>query len=77
MILSAIWLPATLLAALFQGCRTAVQQRLRATLTVNGAGLVRDLYGAPVSAALLGGWLLVTNAETPATRQPKSTPALP
>ena len=66
MILSAIWLPATLLAALFQAWRTALQQRLRATLTVNCAGLVRYLYGAPVSAALLGGWLLVTDAEIPA-----------
>ncbi len=65
MILSAIWLPATLLAALFQAWRTALQQRLRATLTVNGAGLVRYLYGAPVSAVLLAGYLLATGAEVP------------
>lgn len=65
MILSVIWLPATLLAALFQTWRTALQQQLRGTLTVNGAGLVRYLYGAPVSAALLAGYLLVTGTDVP------------
>lgn len=65
MILSTIWLPATLLAALFQAWRTALQQRLRGTLTVNGAGLVRYLYGAPISAILLAGYLLATGAELP------------
>ncbi len=49
-----IWLPATLLAALFQAWRTAVQQRVRAELSVNAAGLVRYLYGLPVGMALLG-----------------------
>jgi drug/metabolite transporter (DMT)-like permease len=54
-----IWLPATLLAALFQAWRTAVQQRVRAELSVNAAGLVRYLYGLPVGCLLLGlyaGW---------------------
>ncbi len=66
MILSAIWVPATLLAALFQAWRTALQQRLRTTLSVNGAGLVRYLYGAPVSVALMAGYQLLTGAEVPA-----------
>ena len=48
-----IWLPATLLAALFQAWRTAVQQRVRAELSVNAAGLVRYLYGLPVGIVLL------------------------
>jgi drug/metabolite transporter (DMT)-like permease len=48
-----IWLPATLLAALFQAWRTAVQQRVRAELSVNAAGLVRYLYGLPVGLCLL------------------------
>jgi drug/metabolite transporter (DMT)-like permease len=48
-----IWLPFTLLAALFQSWRTAVQQRVRAELSVNAAGLVRYLYGLPVGIALL------------------------
>jgi drug/metabolite transporter (DMT)-like permease len=54
-----IWLPATLLAGLFQAWRTAVQQRVRADLSVNAAGLVRYLYGFPVAAVLLAlymGW---------------------
>ncbi len=49
-----IWLPATLLAGLFQAWRTAVQQRVRAQLSVNAAGLVRYLYGFPVACVLLG-----------------------
>lgn len=48
-----IWLPATLLAGLFQSWRTAVQQRVRAELSINAAGLVRYLYGLPVSLGLL------------------------
>ena len=50
---------AALLAGLFQAWRTAIQQRLRAELTVSGAGLVRYAYGAPVGlvlAALYLGW---------------------
>jgi drug/metabolite transporter (DMT)-like permease len=53
MITSIIWLPASLLAGLFQAWRTAVQQRLRADLTVSGASLVRYLYGLPVAVVLL------------------------
>jgi drug/metabolite transporter (DMT)-like permease len=51
------WLPATLLAALFQAWRTAVQQRVRAELSVNAAGLVRYLYGLPVGLALLAAYM--------------------
>jgi drug/metabolite transporter (DMT)-like permease len=57
MILSAVWLPAALLAGLFQAWRTALQQRLRAQLTVNGAGLVRYAYGAPVALLLAVSYL--------------------
>ncbi len=49
-----IWLPAALFAGLFQAWRTAVQQRVRANLSVNAAGLVRYLYGLPVACVLLG-----------------------
>ncbi len=52
-----IWLPATLIASLFQAWRTAVQQRVRATLSVNAAGLVRYLYGLPVGCLLLAAYL--------------------
>jgi drug/metabolite transporter (DMT)-like permease len=52
------WLPFTLLAALFQAWRTAVQQRVRSELSVNAAGLVRYLYGLPVGCLLLAGYLV-------------------
>ena len=51
--MTTIWLPAALLGGLFQAWRTALQQRLRAELTVSGAGLVRYAFGAPVALALL------------------------
>jgi drug/metabolite transporter (DMT)-like permease len=60
-----IWLPATLLAAIFQAWRTAVQQRVRAELSVNAAGLVRYLYGLPVGIALLLGYLAWRGAALP------------
>ncbi|MEN9393311.1 MAG: hypothetical protein RLZZ104_1654 [Pseudomonadota bacterium] len=65
-----IWLPATLLAALFQAWRTAVQQRVRAELSVNAAGLVRYLYGLPVGLVLLGLYLVWRNPEMPAIHPP-------
>jgi drug/metabolite transporter (DMT)-like permease len=60
-----IWLPFTLLAALFQAWRTAVQQRVRAELSVNAAGLVRYLYGLPVGIALLLGYVGWTSSALP------------
>lgn len=60
-----IWLPATLLAGLFQAWRTAVQQRVRAELSVNAAGLVRYLYGFPVGCALLAAYLSVAGVSVP------------
>ena len=65
-----IWLPATLLAALFQAWRTAVQQRVRADLSVNAAGLVRYLYGLPVGLVLLGAYHTWRSAELPAIHAP-------
>lgn len=63
-----IWLPATLFAALFQAWRTAVQQRVRSTLSLNAAGLVRYLYGLPVAIVLLGLYCGATGAGVPAPR---------
>lgn len=52
-----MWIPVTIAAAGFQTARTAVQHRLRALLSVSGAGFVRYLYGAPLSAlAVLLAW---------------------
>ena len=62
-----IWLPATLLAGLFQAWRTAVQQRLRAELSVNAAGLVRYLYGLPVACALLALYITICGQSLPDT----------
>jgi len=58
MILSPLWLPVTLAAALFQCWRTAMQQKLRGQLSVNAAAVVRYLYGVPAGALLLGLYML-------------------
>lgn len=47
------WVIVTVAAALLQASRTALQQRLRGLLSVQGAGFVRYAYGAPVSLAAL------------------------
>lgn len=55
-----LWIPVTVLAALFQCWRTAMQQKLRHLLSVNGAGFVRYLYGAPTALLLLLAALVAT-----------------
>lgn len=61
-----MWIPVTLVAAAFQTARTAMQHRLRALLSVSGAGFVRYVYGAPLSlAAVLAAWL--AGADLPGT----------
>jgi drug/metabolite transporter (DMT)-like permease len=49
----------------FNSWRTAVQQSVRAQLSVNGAGLVRYFYGLPVALALLAAWCLVRGVPLP------------
>ena len=61
-----VWIPITVSAALFQCWRTAMQQKLRHLLSVNGAGFVRFLYGAPTALVLLIGALIVTGLPLPA-----------
>lgn len=61
-----IWLPASLLGGLFQAWRTALQQRLRAELSISGAGLVRYLYGVPFALVLAALWLGATGDAIPA-----------
>lgn len=61
-----LWIPITLCAALFQCWRTAMQQKLRHLLSVNGAGFVRYLYGAPTALVLLVASLAVTGLPVPA-----------
>src|ERR1700759_230421 len=60
-----LWIPITVSAALFQCWRTAMQQKLRHLLSVNGAGFVRFLYGAPTALVLLIGALVGTGLPTP------------
>ncbi len=60
------WIAATLTAALFQCWRTAMQQRLRGAFTLNGAAVVRYLYGVPPGLALLLGYAWATGAALPA-----------
>jgi len=61
-----IWIPIAVAAALFQSWRTAMQQKLRNLLSVNGAGFVRYLYGMPTALVLLLIALAVTGAPVPA-----------
>jgi drug/metabolite transporter (DMT)-like permease len=54
-----LWVVITLCAALFQTWRTALQQRLRGQLSLNGAAVVRYLYGVPFGLLILGSYWLV------------------
>jgi len=60
-----LWVPITLVAALFQTWRTALQQRLRGRLSVGTAGLVRYLYAVPVGLLLLLTYRAATGAALP------------
>jgi len=60
-----IWIFISVAAALFQCWRTAMQQKLRGLLSVNGAGFVRYLYGMPTALVLLLVALGITGAEVP------------
>jgi drug/metabolite transporter (DMT)-like permease len=46
-----MWMIVTVAAAIFQTTRTAMQQRIRALLSVSGAGFVRYVWGAPIAFA--------------------------
>ena len=61
-----IWIPIAVTAALLQCWRTAMQQKLRGILSVNGAGFVRYLYGMPTALVLLVIAIAVTGAQVPA-----------
>jgi drug/metabolite transporter (DMT)-like permease len=60
-----LWIPVTVSAALFQCWRTAMQQKLRHLLSVNGAGFVRFLYGAPTALVLFIASLIGTGLPVP------------
>ncbi|NWK96876.1 EamA family transporter [Sphingobium lactosutens] len=69
MITSPLWLPATLLAGATQAWRTAVQRRVSHSLSLNGAGLVRYLYGIPFTLLMLGLYRLALPMPWPALQQ--------
>ena len=54
-----LWVAITCTAALFQTWRTALQQRLRGQLSLNGAAVVRYLYGVPAGLLILGTYWLI------------------
>ncbi len=56
-----IWIPAALMAALFLAWRMAVQQRIRAEMSVNAAALSRFFFGWPIACAMLAGYMLVAD----------------
>ncbi|WP_376096756.1 EamA family transporter [Roseomonas sp. CCTCC AB2023176] len=60
-----LWIAATLSAALFQCWRTAMQQRLRGAFTLNGAAVVRYLYGVPPGLLMLFGYAWATGLAVP------------
>ena len=59
------WILFTVSAAAFQCWRTAKQQKLRGQLSVNGAGVVRYLYGVPAGLLILGGYMLAFGGTVP------------
>jgi drug/metabolite transporter (DMT)-like permease len=61
-----LWIPITIAAALFQTWRTAKQQKLRHLLSINGAGFVRFLYGAPASLLFLAASVAASGGALPA-----------
>jgi drug/metabolite transporter (DMT)-like permease len=62
----AAWIPLTIGAALCQVWRTALQAKLRGTLSAGAAGFVRYLYALPVDALMLGVALAALHATLPA-----------
>lgn len=68
--LTALWIPITLFAALFQTWRTALQQRLRRELSVNAAGFVRYVYALPTGLALLLGAQALSGQPMPSANLP-------
>ncbi len=60
-----LWIPITVTAALFQTWRTALQQKLRGTLSVNAAGFVRYLYAIPTGFLMIAVGLIATGERPP------------
>jgi drug/metabolite transporter (DMT)-like permease len=63
--MSSAWIPITIGAAILQVWRTALQARLRGTLSAGAAGFVRYLYALPVDGLMLGVALVMLHAAIP------------
>jgi drug/metabolite transporter (DMT)-like permease len=63
--LSLLWIPATLIAAMAQTGRNALQRNLTETLGTVGATQVRFLYGFPFALLFLAGLVLATGWRAP------------
>jgi drug/metabolite transporter (DMT)-like permease len=60
-----LWIPITVVAALFQNIRTTMQQKIRGILSVDGANFVRYLYGAPLALGMLAFLVFGTGRQVP------------
>src|SRR5690606_26212615 len=65
MISSPLCLPAPLYAGGMPSCCPAVQRRVGKSLSINGAGLVRYLYGLPFALLMLAAYRLAFPAPLP------------
>lgn len=65
MSLAALWIPASLLAGVFQALRSSIQVGLRQSLTINGAGLIRYVYALPFALAMAATWFTVSGTALP------------
>ena len=61
-----LWIPVTLAAAIFQTLRFMLQKSLSTTrLSATGATFARFAYSAPIIAAVLAGYLMVSGRDLP------------
>jgi drug/metabolite transporter (DMT)-like permease len=65
-----LWIPITVVAALFQNIRTTMQQKIRGILSVDGANFVRYLYGAPLALGMLAFLVFGTGRQVPSISLP-------
>jgi drug/metabolite transporter (DMT)-like permease len=61
-----VWVPATIVAALSQAVRNALQRSLKGRLSTNGAAFTRFVFGLPFACAYLGALLAARTGTLPA-----------
>lgn len=60
-----IWVPITVVAALFQTLRTALQKQLNVELSINATTFARYVYGFPLAALYVGGLVVFAGFDLP------------